>query len=101
MLSTVQTTLLAKEGKYLFSNNSFLRLQITEWPRIREQQAILEICEVPKTINFGISALNSLRTSGDAARVRIATQTSGGSYRRTINPHSAIICQACVSAAVL
>ena len=24
----------------------------TEWPRIREQQAILEICEVPKTRNF-------------------------------------------------
>ena len=24
----------------------------TEWPRIREQQAILEICEVPKTRKF-------------------------------------------------
>ena len=24
----------------------------TEWPRIRQQQTILEICEVPKTINF-------------------------------------------------
>ena len=24
----------------------------TEWPRIRKQQAILEICEVPKTRNF-------------------------------------------------
>ena len=24
----------------------------TEWPRIREQQTILEICEVPKTRNF-------------------------------------------------
>ena len=24
----------------------------TEWHRIREQQAILEICEVPKTRNF-------------------------------------------------
>ena len=31
----------------------------TEWPRIREQQAILEICEVPKTKTFGISALKS------------------------------------------
>ena len=30
----------------------------TEWPRIREQQAILEICEIPKT-TFGISALKS------------------------------------------
>ena len=24
----------------------------TEWPRIREQQAILEICEVPEIRNF-------------------------------------------------
>ena len=31
----------------------------TEWPRIREQQAILEICEVPKQENLGISALKS------------------------------------------
>ena len=41
------------------------------------------------------------RAAAYAARVRIATRTSGGSYRRTINSHSAIICQACVRAAVL
>ena len=36
-----------RDAERVYVNSHF-----TEWPRIREQQAILEICEVPKTRNF-------------------------------------------------